>query len=80
MSRSREARLSAYLPRVGLEPGAVRTRLPIAESAARVNSATLSGAMAGPFDTTAKYLVHTYPRDWLHLLGHEAAGEVRVVE
>lgn len=36
--------------------------------------------MPGPFDTTTKYLVQTYPRDWLALLGLRAAGPVDLLD
>ncbi|MFN0073771.1 MAG: hypothetical protein ACKVVP_20005, partial [Chloroflexota bacterium] len=36
--------------------------------------------MPGPFDITVKYLVQTYPRAWLHLLGHVAPGAVDILD
>jgi hypothetical protein len=34
----------------------------------------------GPFDTTTRYLVETYPVDWLSFLGFDPAGPVEVVD
>lgn len=36
--------------------------------------------MPGPFDTTTKHLVQTYPRDWLTFLGLAGPGEIEVVD
>jgi len=36
--------------------------------------------MPGPFDITTKYLVQTYPRDWLGFLGLPARGQIEVIE
>ncbi|MFN0074135.1 MAG: hypothetical protein ACKVVP_21860, partial [Chloroflexota bacterium] len=41
---------------------------------------TLSRTTAGPFDTTTKYLVQTYPHDWLRFVGHTAPGSVEVID
>lgn len=34
----------------------------------------------GPFDNTTRYLVETYPRDWLTYLGVEVTGPVQVID
>lgn len=36
--------------------------------------------MAGEYDATAKFLVQNFPRDCLSLLGHQALGDVQVIE
>ncbi|MFN0070692.1 MAG: hypothetical protein ACKVVP_04280, partial [Chloroflexota bacterium] len=36
--------------------------------------------MPGPFDTTTKFLVQTYPRDWLTYLGLAGPGPVTVID
>src|SRR5690349_13624570 len=36
--------------------------------------------MPGPFDTTTKYLVQTYPQDWLELLGLANSGDIEVID
>jgi hypothetical protein len=34
----------------------------------------------GPFDTTLRYLVQTYPADWVTFLGHASPGLVEIVD
>jgi predicted transposase YdaD len=36
--------------------------------------------MPGPYDATTKYLVETYPRDWLSYLGIPTTGRVTVID
>lgn len=36
--------------------------------------------MAGPYDITTKYLVQSYPRAWLSLVGHAETSEVEVID
>lgn len=37
-------------------------------------------AVPGPFDTTTRYLVETYPADWLSFLGFEPDGPIEVID
>lgn len=37
-------------------------------------------AVPGPFDTTTRYLVETYPADWLSYLGFESDGSIEVID
>lgn len=36
--------------------------------------------MPGPYDSTTRYLVETFPRDWLRLLGIRVTGPVELVD
>lgn len=36
--------------------------------------------MPGPFDTTTKYLVQTYPRDWLDRLGLPTSANLDLLD